>query len=95
MCIIALSDQTVKARQYFKPGNPVKAEELMNSNRSHTAIMAKIDQIDAAAHGILNVFAPADRPQSGLPAQFRSRSIFLTQLCLQAKEGMFKQKELS
>uniref|UniRef100_E6PY55 Uncharacterized protein n=1 Tax=mine drainage metagenome TaxID=410659 RepID=E6PY55_9ZZZZ len=72
-----------------------KQRELINSNHSHMAMMAKTDQIVAAASGILNVSAHANAPQSGVPKQFRSRSTFLAQRCLQAKEGMFKQKELS
>ena len=56
--------------------------------------MAKTDQIDAAARGILNVSAFADGLQSGVPTQFRSRISFLPQSSLQTREGMFKQKEL-
>jgi hypothetical protein len=72
-----------------------KQRKLINSNQSHTAIMAKTEQIDATAHGILNVSARANTPQSGAPTQFRSRILFLAQRSLQTREGMFTQKESS
>jgi hypothetical protein len=75
-----------------KPGE--SRESLSIPNHGHTAIMAKTDQIDAAARGILNVSAHADALQSGVPTQFRSRILFLAQQSLQTREGMFKQKEL-
>ena len=49
---------------YSGPGNPARAEELIDPNHSHTAIMAKTDQNDAAARGILNVYPHADTLQS-------------------------------
>lgn len=82
----------------FQPGNQSRAEgafHCIKSNHRHTAMMTKTEQIDAAVRGILNVSAHANALQGGVPAQFRSRILFLGQLCLQASEGMFKQKELS
>jgi len=56
--------------------------------------MAKTVQIDAAAHGILNVSARVNALKSGVPTQFRLASIFPTTEP-QKREGKFRYKELS
>jgi hypothetical protein len=71
----------MKMRMIVQPGEPARvdeADQLIKSTHRHTAIMAKTDQIDAAARGILTVSTDARALQSGEPTQFRSRSIFLT-----------------
>jgi len=81
-----------RMRAIVQPGNPARAAgayRFIKSTHSHTAMMAKTEQIDAAARGILNVSAHADGLQDGVPTQFRSRILFLAQRCLQAREGMF------
>ena len=77
----------------FQFGNPARvkdAYQLIKSTHSHTAIMTKTEQIDAAARGILNVSAHANALQTGVTMQFRLRSIFLAQQSLQRSEGMFR-----
>jgi hypothetical protein len=49
-------------------------------------IMSKTVQIDAAAHGILDVFAHENELESGVATQFRS---------LQTREVNFRYKEHS
>jgi hypothetical protein len=88
----------MKLQIVFQPGNQARAERAyhyIKSAHMHTAMMAKTDQNDAAVGGILNVSAHANALQSGLPAKFRSRILFLGQLYLQTSEGTFKQKELT
>jgi hypothetical protein len=85
-------------RTIIPHGNPARAERdyhFIESTHGHTTIMAKTEQIDAAARGILNVSAHAGAWQSGVPTQFRSRGTNPARQRLQTSEGMFKQKELS
>jgi hypothetical protein len=81
--------------QFVKPARVNEACQLIKSTHDHTAIMAKTEQIAEPTHGILHVSAHTNALQSGMPTQFRSRSIFPARQSLQASEGMLKQKELS
>jgi hypothetical protein len=54
--------------------------------------VAKTEQIDVTDHGILEVPAPPNAPQTGVTKQFRLRSIFLAQQSLLRSERMFRKR---